>query len=89
MLESDVAVWEDIENDVAEIRMTQKGIMMRQETMMQKLDAMNTKMDTLLAACPVKKDARAVLPQYTAAEIETHKASSAFSMCVFVSLCIS
>jgi hypothetical protein len=80
MLESDVAVWEDIENDVAEIRMTQKGIIMRQETMMKKLDAMNNKMDTLLAACPVKKDARAELPQDTASEIERNKASFAFSV---------
>ncbi len=80
MLESDVAVWEDIENDVAEIRMTQKGIMMRQETMMKKFDAMNNKMDTLLAACPIKKEARATLPQYSAAEIEENKARFALSV---------
>jgi hypothetical protein len=80
MLESDVAVWEDIENDVAQIRMTQKGIIARQETMMKKLDAMNAKMDTLLDAFPVKKDARVVLPKYTTAEIEANNASYAFSM---------
>jgi hypothetical protein len=60
--------------------MTQNGINLRLATMMRKYDVMNDKMDTLLSAVPVKKDARVALPQYTAAEIQQNKAGSTVSV---------